>query len=177
MLRATFVRTADQPDRVYVVRPGGDEVSWSFPTYGDQLPHDLVHLVVESAAGLRDGFWGRVARGIDPARVNAAADAATGKLADKYRDFGDLRELMIAEALAAYPWRSPDPELRTATLADWHDRIGVVLDPPDAEQIAAVAAVLEQLTARWQALVPKGSLVVEFDPDRPRLDTIQRPAP
>ena len=169
-LKATFVRTSGQPDRVYVVRPDGSEVSWTFPSYGDALPHDLVHLVVESAAGLRDGFWGRVARGIDPARVNAAADGAAGKLGDKYKGFGDdLTELVQAEALAAYPWLTDDAALRDAVLADWRARIGAACPEPDTARIALVRGVLERLTARWRALLPKGALAVEFDPAQPHL--------
>jgi len=173
MLRATFVRTAGQPDRVYVVRPDGTEVAWPFPTYGDALPHDLVHLVVESAAGLRAGFWGKVASGIDPRVVNAAADGGPGTLADKYRGFGELDELVRAEFLAAYPWRADD-ETRAATLAGVRARMGPgpVTEDPAPAMIAAVAATLDRLEARWRTLVPRGSLVVEFDPGRPRLDTV-----
>jgi hypothetical protein len=169
-LTATFVREAGKPDRVYVVRPDGTEVSWSFPTYGDALPHDLVHLVVESAAGLRDGFWGRVARGIDPARVNQMADGAAGKLADKYQGFGeDLGELLHAEALAAYPWLVDDADLRDGLLAAWKDGTGAAFPAPDAARIADVRAALAPLTARWRALLPKGSHAVDFDPARPHL--------
>ena len=46
-MKASFVRTEGAPDRIYVVRSDGSETSWSFPTYGDGLPHDLCHLVVE----------------------------------------------------------------------------------------------------------------------------------
>ncbi len=95
MLRIRFVRTAGQPDRIYVRRSNGSEVSWSFPTYGSQLPHDLVHLIVESEFQIRDGFWGRVDSGIDPSRVNAEANRIGGK--DKYAGFGeDLRGLYLA---------------------------------------------------------------------------------
>ena len=170
MLRATFVRTAGQPDRVYVVRPDGSEVSWPFPSYGDALPHDLVHLVVEAAAGLRDGFWGRVARGVDPARVNAQADAAAGKLGQKYAGYGDdLRELIHAEALAAYPWSADDPALHDGLLAAWRDGIGATFAEPDAARVDAVRAALADLLTRWRALAPKGALAVEFDPERPHL--------
>ena len=68
VLRASFVRVAGQRDRIYVLRSDGSEVSWVFPTYGDMVPHDLVHVVVESAFGLKNGFWGRVDAGVDPAR-------------------------------------------------------------------------------------------------------------
>jgi hypothetical protein len=170
VLRATFVRTLGQPDRVYVVRPDGSEVSWTFPTYGDALPHDLVHLVVESAAGLRDGFWGRVARGIDPARVNAMADGAAGKLGEKYRGFGDdLTELQQAEALAAYPWLVDDAALRDGLLAAWRAQTGAGCAEPDAARVEQVRVALTRLIARWRGLVPKGALAVEFDPARPHL--------
>lgn len=168
MLRATFVRTEGQPDRVYVWWPGGAEVSWSFPSYGDALPHDLVHLVVEAAARLTDGFWGRVERGVDPARINAVANATGGTLADKYAGFGaDITGLLHAEALAAYPWLVDDAELRDAQLAAWRDGVGAAFPEPDAAQIALVRTTLTSLTRRWRALLPKGSLAIAFDPERP----------
>jgi hypothetical protein len=66
-------------DRIYVVRPDGSEVHWAFPTYGDDPPHDLIHLVVEAAFGLRRGFWGRVDAGADPAAISAEANRKGGK--------------------------------------------------------------------------------------------------
>ena len=95
MLRAAFVRTVGQPDRIYVTRSDGSEISWPFPTYGEGLPHDLVHLVVESAFGVSGGFWGRVDQGVDPKRVNDEANRRGGR--DKYTAFGpDLSELYLA---------------------------------------------------------------------------------
>src|SRR5262245_20109080 len=64
-LRAAFVRIEGKWDRIYVTRGDGTEVMWEFPTYGPELPHDLVHLVVEAAFGIADGFWGRVDAGVD----------------------------------------------------------------------------------------------------------------
>ena len=49
MLKASFVRTVGDRDRIYVVRSDGSEVNGAFPAYGDALPHDLTHLVVEAA--------------------------------------------------------------------------------------------------------------------------------
>jgi hypothetical protein len=72
-MQVSFVRSHGARDRIYVRRTNGTEVSWVFPSFGNYVPHDLVHLVVEAAFGLRQGFWGRVDDGVDPARVNADA--------------------------------------------------------------------------------------------------------
>src|SRR5881396_2099309 len=105
-MRIRFVRTAGAPDHVYVRRTDGTETSWSFPTYGDAVPHDLVHAVVEEELGIGDGFWGRVDRGVDPARINADANRIGG--ADKYAGFGDdLRGLLLAETVAISRGASP----------------------------------------------------------------------
>src|SRR5678816_2525104 len=102
-MRIAFVRTAGKPDRVYVKRTSGTEVSWSFPTFGNDLPHDLVHLVVEAMFGVHQGFWARVDAGVDVARINAMANRQGG--AGKYAAFGtDLSDLYLAEVLAAVPW-------------------------------------------------------------------------
>src|SRR5262245_31757127 len=112
-MEISFVRIQGERDRVYVKRSNGSEVSWVFPSYGNFIPHDLVHFVVETAFGLKNGFWGRVDAGIDVARINAEANRIGG--ANKYAGFGaDQVELYIAEALGATLWSStetPDAEL------------------------------------------------------------------
>src|SRR5215470_10864063 len=102
-MKIAFVRTQGMPDRVYVTRTDGTETSWSFPTFGSYVPHDLVHLVVETAFGLDQGFWGRVDAGIDVARINTEANRTGG--ANKYAKFGtDQSDLYLAEILAATRW-------------------------------------------------------------------------
>ncbi|XYH96304.1 hypothetical protein ACMHYB_52415 [Sorangium sp. So ce1128] len=170
-LRAAFVRVPGQRDRIYVHRRDGTETSWVFPTYGDNLPHDLIHLVVESAFGLRHGFWGRVDASMDPARINAEANRAGG--ADKYRGFGeDRRELLFAEALANAGWYDPlvSNEARRASMLEGAAGAGIA--PPvaiTAERVAATHAALEQLRGRWRAFgaLPKGTLELHFFPDDP----------
>ena len=170
-LWASFVRILGQPDRIYVHRSDDSEVSWTFPTYGDGLPHDLVHLVVESAFGVRRGFWGRVDSGVDPARVNAAANRRGGT--DKFAPFGaNLRELYLAEAMAVVRWGD-------VTLSD--DGIVAIvrdsyceleLDVPvtlSRERVARVRETLDALRCRWCELLPKGTLRLPFDPTDPCL--------
>ena len=70
MLEASFVRNRGDRDRVYVTRSDGTSTGWDFPTYGDGLPHDLCHLVVEDGLGLAGGFWGLVDQHVDVGLVN-----------------------------------------------------------------------------------------------------------
>jgi hypothetical protein len=170
LLQASFVRVPGQRDRIYVHRSDGSEVSWLFPSYGDGLPHDLVHLVVESAFGLRQGFWGRVDAGIDPGRISDEANRMGG--ADKYRGFGeDRRELAVAEGLAAAPWfdaEKADADRRDA-MVEACVRSG--LEPPATltpERVAEARVALEGLRARWRAFGGKGTLKLRFRPDDPQ---------
>jgi hypothetical protein len=72
VLEASFVRRRGSRDRVYVTRSDGTTTGWDFPSYGDGLPHDLCHLVVEEALGLSEGFWGLVDRHVEVGLVNNA---------------------------------------------------------------------------------------------------------
>jgi hypothetical protein len=162
MLKATFVRTAGERDRIYVTRSDGSEVSWSFPSYRDGLPHDLVHLAVESCCGLRSGFWGRVDAGADPAAINAEANRVGGT--GKYAAFGEPAELYVAEALANAGWLRngvTDDEIRQAVGAEC-GRAEVA--PPELSNstIEEIRATLGALASRWRALQPKGALSVSF---------------
>ena len=142
-----FVRIAGEKDRIYVKRSDGTELSWTFPSFGNEIPHDMVHLVVEKYFGLREGFWGRVDRGVDPKIVNQQANREGGK--DKYAGFGeDLSELYLAETLAALAsgYRDPAkfPEGVTET------------------SFADVDRELYDLRVQWRSLLPKGTIELTF---------------
>jgi hypothetical protein len=171
VLRASFVRVPGQRDRIYVHRSDGSESSWVFPSYGVGLPHDLVHLVVESTFGLRRGFWGLVDAGADVARINEEANRAGG--ADKYRGFGeDRRELLLAEALAGGPWSDPGASDQEVLDAIGRSTVLVGVDLPaglDLQRIAAVRAPVLRLATRWRAFSGKGTLTLVFCPGDPAL--------
>ncbi|MDI1448108.1 hypothetical protein [Polyangium sp. 6x1] len=168
-LRAAFVRVPGQRDRIYVHRSDGTEVSWVFPTYGDELPHDLVHLVVEAAFGLKKGFWGRVDAGVDPARINDEANRKGG--ANKYAGFGDdLAELLLAEALAGARWSSAEDADAAIleVIASNCARAGVEAAPVLApERVREARRVLSRLREQWRAFAGKGTLTLVFDPQDP----------
>jgi hypothetical protein len=165
-MKVTFVRTRNAPDRFYVRRDDGSEVSWSFPTFGDALPHDLVHLIVEQMFGIPDGFWGRVAGGADPAKINAEANRKGGALANKYSAFGDdLRGIYLAESLAGLPWGVPgvsyDDMLELAFASC--GKFGIELPSNvNADTLRAVQHRLFDLGTQWRALGDKGSLELAF---------------
>ena len=167
-LKATFVRTAGERDRIYVTRSDGTEVSWSYPTYGDRLPHDLVHWVVETRFGLRFGFWGRVDAGADPAAINAQANRAVGR--QKFAGFGQEQgELYLAEALANAGWSTEgttNDQLREAVAAQCR-QLGISAPDLAPERIATIQSTLASLARLWRAPGQKGSLAVTFDADGP----------
>lgn len=61
-------------DAIAVLRDDGSTAAMRFPHKGP-VPHDAVHLFVERGLGLRDGFWGQVARGMHPEQVGEMAKA------------------------------------------------------------------------------------------------------
>ena len=100
VLKAVFVRHRGRRDRVYVTRSDGSSTGWDFPSYGDRLPHDLCHLVVEEGLGIDEGFWGLIDRGVEVELVDEQATLVRdGKaLVEQGTDFSDL---MVAEEAVA----------------------------------------------------------------------------
>jgi hypothetical protein len=170
VLKASFVRTAGERDRIYVTRSDGSSVSWVFPSYGDGLPHDLVHLVAESAFGLADGFWGRVDGGAEPGAITREANRKGGR--DKYAAYGtDQSGLQRAEAVANVTWLDAalsDDVLLAQALAAC--RAAGVAAPPmlNVERVREVRTALAGLARRWRTLLTKGALDLEFDGHRPQ---------
>jgi hypothetical protein len=164
MLQASFVRIVGERDRIYVTRSDGSSLSWVFTSYGDALPHDLVHLVVESAFGVRQGFWGRVDGGADPGAISREANRRGGR--DKYAAYGpDQTELLLAEALANVRWLDDErTEVLVERAADGFRQAGRPVSAlVSEERVEHLRRVLGDLTGRWRALAPKGTIILEFD--------------
>ena len=159
----SFVRTEGQPDRVYVQRTDQSEVSWAFPTYGNFIPHDLLHLVVETAFGLKAGFWGKVDSGLDAGRINELADRVGGK--NKYAAFGsDQFDLLTSEFLAGLRWSDlsvPAGEISNSIVSSFPH-----LAPVTETKVGLVRDTIDRLCLIWAGLKPKGTLRAQFDPNK-----------
>lgn len=182
MLEVSFVRRRGQRDRVYVHRDDGTELDWSFPTYGDNLPHDLCHLVVEDGLGLTEGFWGLVDQGVVVGLVNNEATLLRDgiPLVDHPGvDFSGLVEAEGAVAVLGSPTvevdRVADGEIALARVpadraaradggaSERAARVGVTL-PASAtpEAVAMIGARLDELVEGWRALADGGAITLTF---------------
>jgi len=64
-VHVTIVKESGRSHRAVAVRDDGEAVQFAVADYGDRLPHDLVHYLVESTLDLDWGLWGLVAAGAD----------------------------------------------------------------------------------------------------------------
>ena len=178
MLEVSFVRNRGSRDRVYVTRSDGTSTGWDFPSYGDGLPHDLCHLVVEDGLGLSVGFWGLVDRHADVSLVNNEPTLMRdGKplVEQPGVDFVGLTQAEEAVAFLAAPTVEVDQvgeigvvHLHSASvLGAPMDKIADQLDIslPASATPAAIAAIddrLRELELRWRSLDDGGSIVLIF---------------
>ena len=150
MLEAAFVRRRGDRDRVYVTRADGTSTGWDFPSYGDWLPHDLCHLVVEQELALTDGFWGLVDIGIEVGLVNNQATLMRDGAPLVEHAQVDLTGLMEAEAAVAALTGPASAEAVTLP----------------REAVATIRRTLQTLAERWRALGDGGAITLTFSPQR-----------
>ncbi len=183
MLDVLFVRRRGSRDRVYVTRDDGSSTAWEFPSYGDGLPHDLCHLVVEHELRLSEGFWGLVDQGVDVGVVDNQATLmrdATPLIDHVGVDFSGLAEAEVAVAVLAGPGVdvASSGELAVARFAaqratttgagHFAHAPGSTLPAsltPDA--IATIGTRLQQLAEQWRRLPDGEALKLSFSRGSP----------
>ena len=171
----TFIRTAEERVRILVERDDGARLEVLAHSPGHMLPHDLAHFVVEPELGIREGFWGRIARGgtFDsvimlepptikvPARTRASrgpsqvheAEVLVGILMDIWsgvaqRDYGSVRAYLDS-------CHSPRTRSRAEEL--------------DSVVIERVCAALDKAASDWGAISPGEQLSLAWPFDASRL--------
>lgn len=168
-MRVSFKRTGARRYAVIVELPGHDlQVLDPAPGYDDDVPHDLVHYIVEAELGLDSGVYGSAAKGggtftsPDAAGLSARERARKRRKQERRetslraRDEASARDMATSERLAALCdlafrrkhgqrpdllRKAPEPALET-----------------DAADVARVVARLDVLAPRWRALAVGDSL-------------------
>jgi hypothetical protein len=158
------------------------------PGYDPLMPHDLLHLAVESELGLRRGIFGQVAEGghagtfhpvpssgenrREAARRRRRASRRGGKLLREGRH--EAAQSERATYICLYEWlaRSADPERRklAVQLAPQAKQVRDLQPPAESRALsedflARVCARLDELSARWASLDIGQSFTVEW-PDQ-----------
>ena len=141
------------------------------PAYDDDIPHDLVHYVVEAELGLTNGVYGRAARGAGTFITTAERDVSPRERARKQRkqrrreralgaqDARHAADMAQSERLAAFcdvAWRRkqgqhPDPA-----------RSAPVPRTEDAADVERLVSRLDVIAPLWRALSVGDELVFEW---------------
>jgi hypothetical protein len=164
---AVVVRIEGEPARVIDPAPGYDE----------DIPHDLVHYLVEAELGLTYGVFGSAARGGGTFTGTMGEDTATRERRRAQRkrqrreralrthDARHSAEMERSERLAGVcdvVWRRkqgqrPDP-----------GRAAPVLHAEDAADVERVVARLDAVAPLWREVPIDGELVFEWPASRPQ---------
>jgi hypothetical protein len=159
----SFKRTGARRYAVIVDLPGqAPQVMDPAPGYDDDIPHDLVHYVVEAELGMTAGVYGRAAKGggtfvgAGDVGLNARERARQQRKQQKResslraRDDASAREMETSERLAALcdvAWRRKHGQRPDALR-----KAPVPLSEQDVARTAKVVARLDELAPLWRAL-------------------------
>ena len=156
-MRLTFRRMADRrPVQTLVERDDGVVFTMRGAGGGSDLPHDLVHAVVEQQLGVDDGIWGCVADGVVWRSMTHLSGRQPPHAADRSQRLKRQRSASIqrAEALA-------DLVSRLASGGEvLPGEIPATRMPPQALVLAA--AELRSAQRRWAGLAAGEVWVVEW---------------
>ena len=141
------------------------------PAYDDDIPHDLVHYVVEAELGLTHGVYGRAARGAGTFVTTAERDISPRERARKQRK-QQKRERALNAQDARHTADMAESE-RLAALCDvaWRRKHGQHPDPRSVSARAAdggcsggdrVVSRLDVIAPLWRALLVGDELVFEL---------------
>ncbi|WP_091563907.1 hypothetical protein [Klenkia taihuensis] len=160
-MRVVFERMADRrPVVTPLTRDDGVAFTLRGAGGGEDLPHDLVHLLVETELGVRDGIWGCIADGV----VWGSMTHVSGRQPPQARPRSERLKKERRDAIG-----------RAETLADAVARLSRGEAVP-AQQVAWVpaaelhraAAALREARSRWRALRPGETWDLEWRHPRGR---------
>ncbi|HET8937098.1 MAG TPA: hypothetical protein VFN67_26835 [Polyangiales bacterium] len=171
-----FKRTGAHRYAVIVSGPGmPTSAADPAPGFDEDIPHDLVHYVVEAELRLTNGVYGRAARGAGTFIAQTESDSSPRararqqrkqrkrELALRAQGGAAVAEMVESERLAAVcdvAWRRKAGQLPDNT------RVTPQLEAADTPNVERVVARLEKLAPLWRSLPVGGELAFEW----PRLE-------
>lgn len=169
---AVTVAVAGEPVRALNPAPG----------YDDDIPHDLVHYVVEAELGLTNGVYGRAARGAGSFITTSGRDQSPRERARRQRK-QRRREKALHDVDARHEAEMAKSERFTA-LCDitWRRKHGQRPDPlrsapdvgsADVEEVERVVSRLDAIAPLWRNLPLDQELVFQW----PKLEPTPRYSP
>ncbi|MBR2174894.1 hypothetical protein [Sphingopyxis sp.] len=187
-MKVHFIRSGERRYGMRIERTGAPVLVMDpAPGFDPDLPHDMVHFVVEAALGLKAGVFGQIAAGGNAGsfhiggpeggdarehRRAARKQAAKGrKLIEGQGRDGELSE--IAAFLFDVAWRSqlrPDSAAQRAALGE-ADRTRAGLSPEERARIDTarpqIFETFERLSKAWRALPVGEALIFEWPSVQP----------
>lgn len=161
------ITKGSEKDHIEVIRHDGSIETTTFPKKG-LLPHDVVHLVVESKLQFETGFWGRVADGANPEDVGAVAIAGGHRSSSRAQTpREDIVELIqaerIVECFEAEMWsEASDLDNFIGVLGAACSQSHVRSPELSAQNLSDIRKELSTLLVRWQKLEKGGSLTLDW---------------
>jgi hypothetical protein len=161
LVKITITKGASA-DKIEILRLDSSAQSTSFPHKGP-VPHDAVHFFVESELGMKNAFWGMIARGHHPEEIGAIvkaaghASATRGRRPDAVAIPAVQAERMV-EVFEADLWAGGcDPQTFRDMVEAGCQQSRVPTFELDDETIARLRDRLTQFRDRWAALPISGS--------------------
>ncbi|MGY1577213.1 hypothetical protein [Streptomyces sp. MN13] len=156
-MEMSFRKLPDNQHEILVRARKGPDVRLPAQPVGPNMPHDLVHAVVETALGIDDGFWGAMARGATFQGFELLTPGRHRRSGMKVlRRGGDA--VMAAELSVNWAyrvWRGLSTEGR-----------GVGPAPLDSDALARTLPRLNAAATRWAAVPQGGELLWRWGSDR-----------
>lgn len=183
-MQVEFCRTGQRAYSVKIHRDHSPLLEMNpAPGFDMEMPHDLLHLIVESELGLRRGIFGQVAAGgsagtfreqppsTQPRRQSARNRRRVARRGEKLRIEGrdEAAQSERATYLCLYEWlgRSADIDRKRRAQEMTSAAAHIRATQPASESLALnegalrrVLARLDQLSARWKVLEVSEALVV-----------------
>jgi hypothetical protein len=177
-MRVSFERTGERRYGVRVVVEGHPpRYTNPAPGFHEYIPHDLVHYVAEAELRMRDGVFGRAARGGSAFLLDGEALSGRARSREQRRQRKREARLNERDAQAGSDMERAE---RLALLCDvaWRRRNGQRGDlkpwlapaPPTTAESAIVERLvdrLDEVAQRWNALPVGGSLSFEWPSVQP----------